>query len=146
MRQAARLQVSSTCQLVSPAAAAFTAFTASTNLCSLRLGLCGASIAQGEHLFRPGGVYPRLHVINLKCTQPQGNPAALPLSSQQLQRLCSCCPVLESLECSLYRQPYPTALLPLLQQSGLTRLGVHSVGATAVLGVAAQLTGLKQLV
>jgi hypothetical protein len=126
--------------------AAFTSFTASTNLCSLQLGLSSVSISQGGDLFRLGFVCPRLRVIDLTYTMPVKPWEALPLTEQQLQRLCSCCPALESLDCSLAGQPSSTALFPLQQLSALTRLGLHRVGAAAVLGGAAWLTGLKQLV
>jgi hypothetical protein len=66
----------------------------------------------------------------------------VPLSEQQLQQLCSSCPAVQHLEFVLLDQPSRTSLLPLLQLSALTQLGVSGVkGSTAyVVSVAAQLT------
>jgi hypothetical protein len=70
-----------------PPAAAFTALTASTNLCSLQVGFVGWDPAPGV-LFRPGTVYPNLRLIILR----NGGPLAVPVSKQQLQQLCNRCP------------------------------------------------------
>jgi hypothetical protein len=73
----------------------------------------------------------------------------LPVSEQQLQQLCSCCPAVEDLAFCLSRGSPSTAYLPLLQLSALASLKIKDVGAAAAaaaVGVAAQLTGLKQLV
>jgi hypothetical protein len=122
---------------------AFTALTASTNLCSLQLRLEAASNTP-EHwvLFAPDTLYPHLRVINLaQLTDAQD----VPIKEQQLQQLCSCCPAVQDLRFALCTDASPTALQPLLQLSALTQLVVYRVGAAGVLGVAAQLTGLKRL-
>jgi hypothetical protein len=126
-------------------AAAFTALTASTNLCTLQLSLYPADMPRIWTLFRPGSqaVYPHLRVIDLTFANVIGSPGKH-FSKQQLQQLCSCCPVVERLHFVLPAQPSPTALLPLLQLSAMTSLGAHHVDAAAV-GVAAQLTGLREL-
>jgi hypothetical protein len=127
-----------------PAATAFTALTSSTNLCSLQLGLCAIATPTNWALFRPGTVYPQLREINLIYERSAG---AVPLSEQQLQQLCSCCPAVESLRLGASSYQSPTALMPLLQLSALTQLTVFEVGAAAasVVRVVAQLTGLKDL-
>jgi hypothetical protein len=81
----------------------------------------------------------------------QSFPDVQKLTEQQLQQLCSCCPNLDSLEFRIARPVSPTALLPLLQLSALTRLRLitttrDAAVAAAILGVAAQLTSLEQLV
>jgi hypothetical protein len=152
-------------------AAAFTALTASTNLCSLQFSgtfaQAGAQQAnRGAHswiLFEPGQAYPRLHRIDLQRSFLSG----LPLSEQQLQVMCSCCPALESLVFVLDPYASPAAFQHLLQLSELTHLEVQqqyniyypvglssaaafgpavSAATAAAMGVAAQLSGLKQLV
>jgi hypothetical protein len=131
-----------------PPATAFTALTASTNLCSLQLRLEGPGAAREAVLFRPGVVYPQLRSVRLTFEQPfRDEYEPVLLSEQQLQQLCSCCPALENLDLSLHEETSPTALLPLLQLSVLTYLGVCEVdtAAAAVVGVVTQLTGLKQL-
>jgi hypothetical protein len=139
-----------------PPADAFTALTASSNLCSLQVGVtvpvlrgtvpCGSP-------FTLGAMYPHLRLIDLQYKEsrsmfPNKYILSMAVSEQQLQQLCSSCPAVEALAFNLCSRPSPTALQPLLQLSALTRLGVYNVGsATAtVAGVAAQLTGLKQLV
>jgi hypothetical protein len=102
-------------------------------------------------MFVPGTVYPHLHTIHWEFNQHFW-PDTLLLSEQQLRQLCRCCPNLESLNLGICRKASPTALLPLLQLSALRRLKVvtrrkgAAAAAAAVLGVAAQLMGLKQLV
>jgi hypothetical protein len=98
-----------------PPAAAFTALTASTNLCSLRLWFFGEGPLDWV-LFRPGLVYPRLHSILTACCS-----SAPPIGEQQLQQLCSCGPAVESLALRLTGDAASTACLPLLQLSALTR-------------------------
>jgi hypothetical protein len=124
--------------------AAFTALTARTNLCSLQLGLLPKDVPAAWELCAPGVEYPRLRSIDLAygC-----GPNAVPLHARHLQQLCSCCPAVESLKLALCVPPQLTAVQPLLQLSALTALQVCNVGtaAAAVVDVAAQLTGLKQL-
>jgi hypothetical protein len=93
-------------------------------------------------LFRLGTVYPLLLKVDLQMEEEVGS---MPLSEQQLQHLCSCCPAVQSLRLNSGTSPF--ALLPLRQLSALTQLAVHGVdvAAAAVADVAAQLTGLKQL-
>jgi hypothetical protein len=64
------------------------------------------------------------------------------LSEQQLQQLCSCCSAVKSL-----RLHSCCTLSPVLQLSSLTHLSLDKAGAAsaAMVGVAAQLIGLKQL-
>jgi hypothetical protein len=125
---------------VPPAAAAFTALTASTNLCSLELGQHIG--IQACDLFMAGKVYPHLRRVNLTRGE-----LGMPLSEQQLQQLCCCCPALDSLTFRIFENPSSTALLPLQQLPALTHLALHRVGATAavVAGAVARLTGLKVL-
>jgi hypothetical protein len=102
-------------------AAAFTVLAASTNL--LQLSVYPADAPPDWALFRPGSqaVSPHLRVINLTLLQ---RFIGARVSEQQLQQLCRCCPALERLYFDLAPQPSPTALLPLLQLSALTLLGV----------------------
>jgi hypothetical protein len=102
-------------RVLDPPPAVFTALTASTNLCSLQLGYLGQQAGPGA-LFRPGTVYPHLCLINLRY-----GGEGVRLSEQQLQQLCSCCPVVESLVFTLCDGASPTALQPLVQLSALTR-------------------------
>jgi hypothetical protein len=136
-----------------PPAAAFTAFTAITSLCSLQLGLHRSDTPQDYVLFMPGVVHPHLRVVDLQYEVDVGTP---PVSGEQLQHMCSCCPALESasLKCE---DPSPTTLLPLLQLSALTHLNVLLVSSlpeaaecappafAAAVSTAAQLSSLKQL-
>jgi hypothetical protein len=130
--------------------AACTALTAGTNLCSLQLGigeyLYIADFA-GFDLFTPGTVYPHMRLIDLCYDRGQSVTRRPPVSEQQLQQLCSCCPAVESLAFSLSKGFTAAALSPLLQLSALTSLKVGDVSAatTAAVGVAVQLTGLKEL-
>jgi hypothetical protein len=150
-----------------PAAAAFTALAANTNLCSLRVHLSHAQAPQWCVVFRPGVVYPHLQEVSLKIDVPN-SPApvqplsddelrqlvcantAMPMGRRQLQRLRSCCPNLGSLTCVLCRALAPAAFKPLQQLSALTHLRVSTVKpavipAAPLLRTAAQLPGLKQL-
>jgi hypothetical protein len=133
------------------AAAAFTALTASTHLCSLQLGLWKDDEIPADYVvLGPAAVYPHMREVNWHDSM-QVESEALPMSDQQLQQLCCCCPAVESL---LFAVPaeasssVDSAFLPLLQLSGLTRLQVSEVGeaAAALMRVIAQLTGLKELV
>jgi hypothetical protein len=128
------------------AAAGFTALTGNTNLCCLKLSFDSSTMLDEWTLLQPGThtVYPHLRVANL---MHQPSSQGVPLSEQQLQQLCSCCPTVESLGFALDENASQAALLPLLQLSALTHLAVYQEGAAeaAVVDVAAQLTGLKQL-
>jgi hypothetical protein len=132
-----------------PPAAAFTALTASTNLCSLQLSLPSDELRRSgidsvPGLFTQGMAYTRLRLVSLYRDLPQDS---LPASEEVLRQLCSCCPAVESLAFAVDTQTLAQALEPLLQLSALTCLELHKVGravGTAV-GVAAQLTGLKCL-
>jgi hypothetical protein len=98
-------------------------------------------------LFKPGAGYPHLTDINLQFAREyRGQPVCI--TEQQLQQLCSSCPAVKSLDTFLCLEASPTALLPLLQLSALTHLGVFNIGpaAEAVVGVVGQLTSLKDLV
>jgi hypothetical protein len=122
-----------------PPLAAFTALTASTHLRSLHVEF-GRYWAAPE-LFRPDTRYPHLRQIRLDELSP---------SEQQLQRMCSCCLGLNSAAFVLDGSVAATACLPLLQLSALANLEVRIRGASAdtakvLLGVAAQLTGLRSL-
>jgi hypothetical protein len=132
-----------------PSAAAFTALTASTNLCSLQLH--SDAVMTGQFLpalFQPGPLYPQLRAIELDFDRQAG----MAITEQQLHLLCNCCPAVESLVfvpgASLSCAP-ATAWDPLLQLSALTRLGVHYVrsysGSAAAVSTVAQLTRLKEL-
>jgi hypothetical protein len=146
------------------AAADFTALTASSNMRSLRVGLAGSGAADGCILFQAGTVFPQLHVLDLlyRNSKYMQLDSTLHVNDQQVRQLCSSCPALDTLAFKLSfnatNSTSATALLPLLQLPGLTALKaltaltslqVHVVsGATAaaaVLDIAAQLTGLKQL-
>jgi hypothetical protein len=136
--------------------AACTALTIGTNLCSLQLsfgGPRGAVAPGGCELFTPCAVYPYLRVIDL---QYDGGPSSrrepvplgkMPVTALQLQQLCSCCPAVESLSFAPSPCFPPAAFAPLLQLSALSSLEFRDLGAlaTAAVGVAAQLTGLKPL-
>lgn len=126
-----------------PAAAAFTALTAGSNLCSLNVCLLKELTPKGCVLFRPAARYLDLRSIRI-------NPAmwATPeLEQQQLQQMCGCCPALEGLKLALMLHHSPTVLMPLVRLSVLTHLDVYNIGAEAaeVVRDVARLTGLKQL-
>jgi hypothetical protein len=94
-------------------------------------------------------VYPHLRVMSLKLpTTPSSSMVVL--SQPQLQLLCSCCPAVESLVLGLRPDVPPSALESLKQLSALTHLHIalpdDGLSAAAVVGSAAQLTGLKHLV
>jgi hypothetical protein len=133
-----------------PPAEAFTTLTASTQLSSLRLCLWDDAAPRHYVLFQPDTVYPQLRVLDLchERSSPRNKFGAWPQSDEQLQQLCSCCPALEHLEFVVRQGATAEALLPLLELPALTRLAVlggSGAAAIAVLGVAAQLTGLRQL-
>jgi hypothetical protein len=145
-----------------PPAAAFTALTASTNLCSLRLSSSVMTmrvssvvwlqgVLQDWVLLQPGWIYPHLRHIDLQCERLSG----VVLSEQQLQVLCSCCPAVDSLAFVLEHKASAAAFLPLLQLSALTYLELQqqsrdavsgTKAAAAAVGVAVQLTSLQHLV
>jgi hypothetical protein len=135
-----------------PAAAAFTALTASSDLCSLTLHWLRHDVRDGHSpvLFQSGGVHPHLRVIDLY-DGPGGAADTTTISEQQLQLLCSSCPAVESLAFMLDPDASPTAWLPLLQLSALTNLRVGGPWVTlsdpdsAAVDVAVQLTGLREL-
>lgn len=128
-----------------PPAEAFTALTASTNLCSLQLLMD----LEGCVIFEQGCLHPDLRVVNLHAVEFGVGPV-MPATVQQLESMCSSCPSLCSLTFAL-PEPQgdlsPAAFVPLLQLSVLTALEVHNVGAAtaALVAVVAQLTGLKRL-
>jgi hypothetical protein len=97
----------------------FTALTASSNLCSLQLGLLHSELPTGWELYTPGAVYLHLRHVDLAC---QCSSAAVPLNERHLQQLSSCCPAVESLSFGLCSGTSPSPLQPLLQLSALTRL------------------------
>jgi hypothetical protein len=125
--------------------AACTALTVRTNLCSLQLGIIefpGTTVPAGCDLFTPGTVYPHLRRINLCYDGGQQLPfTKMPVSKQQLQQLCSCCPSVENLAISPSQGFSAAAFSPLLQLSYLAAAAALPIA----LGVAAQLTRLKQL-
>jgi hypothetical protein len=102
--------------LLSGSTAALSTLTASTNLCSLQLGIDGWRDQQSG-LFRPGTIYQHLRLIDLR-----HGGAHMALSEQQLQQLCSCCPMADSLAFALGEKASTAALLPLLQLTQLTHL------------------------
>jgi Leucine-rich repeat (LRR) protein len=122
----------------------YTALTSSTNLCSLQLALSDRISPGAYCLFEPEFVYPQLRVVDL---QSGWCSSTKPVSALQLQHLCSSCPALESLEFVVWRSMAVTVLLPLLQLSALTCLGLHRVraAAPAVLAFTAELSALRQL-
>jgi hypothetical protein len=85
-------------------ATAFTAITASTNLCVLKLGLPWGYDLRGKVtgeacvMFKPGLVYPHLRVVDLEFK----NCGPTLLDELRLQHLCSCCPALESLMFAIF--------------------------------------------
>lgn len=134
-----------------PPADAWTAVTASTNLCSLRVTVMPCDVPEGCVLFKPGAMYPHLRLIHLQYVEYLDFGSVtypMPVSGQQLQLLCNSCPTLHSLEAALEAHSPPgTADLPLLQLPGLTHLKTRGLGAAAlaVVDVVTQLSGLKEL-
>jgi hypothetical protein len=126
-----------------PPAAAYTALATSTNLCCLQLKFYKKDAPANWALFRPGSLYPHLRMVRLTVDN-NSDSCGEPFSEQQLQQLCRCCPAVQDLLFALPAGPSPTALLPLLQLSALTALGVHNVDAAGI-HVVAQWTGLKSL-
>jgi hypothetical protein len=129
------------------------AFLTSTNLCSLQLGLQNHwdTPLRNWVLFTPGALYPHLRCIDMafedESTYGLSWTGLVPLSEQQLQQLCSCCPAVRSLAFMAQQAPSPTAFLPLQQLSALTQLGIHSIPQLtdpALIPLTA-LTALKQL-
>jgi hypothetical protein len=127
---------------VAVAASDFTALAASTDLCSLVLRIDNREAPHGCDIFRSDGdaaiEHPHLRLINLQ---------GVHLNAPQLERLCWCCPAVDSLTMTC-QDPSPIALVPLLQLFALTRLEVRvmdDAAAAASVGVVAQLTQLKRL-
>jgi hypothetical protein len=129
-----------------PQPEAFTALTASANLRVLRVELLSDSrLLHDSVLFRHGTVYRHLQLIDLA--------SRLPLSEQQLELLCSCCPAIESLAFALGDKtagpPSSAACLPLCQLAALTHLqvtGLFTTATAAAAGAAAQMTRLRRTV
>jgi hypothetical protein len=121
----------------------YTALTVSTNLCSLRLALSD-KFAPTYLLFAPCVVYANLQEVDLQYGRYS---SAVPVGTLQLQHLCGCCPAVESLEIVIWKATPLIALLPLLQLSALTRLGLHKVqeSVSTVASFTAHLSGLRQL-
>jgi hypothetical protein len=94
-------------------------------------------------------MYPHLRQIEIQVSH-RWQSWDRPLSKQQLQQLCSCCPAVEGLGLALsdrHNLPAP-AWLPLQHLSALTQLTLFSgrpAAAAAAVKVAAQLTRLKDL-
>jgi hypothetical protein len=150
-------------------AAAFTALTTSSNLCSLRVGLRSSDASDGCIIFQPGTVRQQLRVVDLLFMyRTQLSDSTLCIDDQQVKQLCRCCPAVESLAFRLSysppQNPARTAGLPLLQLPGLTQLrsltaltslqvqvvaptetAAAAAAAAAVVDIAVQLTGLKRL-
>jgi hypothetical protein len=131
-------------------AAACTALTVGTNLCILQLGvdISPSTAPAGFDMLTAGALYPNLRAVDLSYGGDQPFLGKrMPVSGRQLKQLCSCCPAIESLAFAISRKFPPAAFSSLLQLSALTSLWIsdlHAATAAAV-GVAAQLTGLKQL-
>jgi hypothetical protein len=92
----------------------------------------------GCNMFKAGTFYRELRQIEAY---------GVPMSAQQLQQLCSCCPDLESLRfTALYESP-STAWHALSQLTALADLAVSEAQSApaAFVGAAAQLTGLRSL-
>jgi hypothetical protein len=122
------------------AATAFTALSASTNLCVLQLGLFSNEAPPDWVLFRPGVVNPHLRKIDLSS---QLNPHAQPLHEQQLQQLCGCCPALHICAAPRLHTSSPAAFAEAV--SAYTPQGGVVDAAAVAASAAAQITGLKQL-
>lgn len=96
--------------------------------------------------FRPGAVYPYLHSVDF-AEHSWSDRGAMPLGSQQIELLCSCCPYLTSLAITLCHDCSTTACQPLQQLTALMELRLHTLGLMAAppVNIAAQLTQLRQL-
>jgi hypothetical protein len=81
-----------------PPAAAFTALTASSRLCFLKLHLPSNETPADWVLFKPHQMYPHMRTIE---GSVGFKSCAKPLSEQQVRRLCRCCPALESLSLAM---------------------------------------------
>jgi hypothetical protein len=149
-----------------PPGAAFTALTASTNLCALKVRLgsiqeSGGPLAQHAILFTPGTIYPHLRHVELQFIE-QGQPT--PVSEQQLQLAVHLLPNSGTSQIVVVPNPVPThspatsaaavstdsvlTAKPVRIQPRRMRLDTYNTGAAAaaaVVGIAAQLTQLKQL-
>jgi hypothetical protein len=118
---------------------AFTALTASSNLCSLRVDWChmlSDNLPGDWNLFKAGTVYPQLRLLDVKCTV---------VSEQHIATMCSCCPALESLT---YTADPAAALLHVWQLSALTHLDVDiakKAGPFVFVGPLQVAAGLKRL-
>jgi hypothetical protein len=116
-------------------AAPFTALTASSNLCSLQLGLQPYDVPIDWQLCDPGVMYPKLRAMDLA---HEWRHSVAPLAERHLQQLCSCCPAVDDLRFAVCGDSTATALQPLLRLTALTALHLYSVGTTAVADAAAE--------
>jgi hypothetical protein len=108
-------------------ASAFTELQPSTRLRSLQLYISDVAAPEGWVMFGPGFTYPFLSSIDLQ--------RVVPVSEQQFQQQCSCCPAVESLSVSLCISS-PSVLLPVLQLSALTSLHMATLQGAAAAAAA----------
>jgi hypothetical protein len=130
---------------VAPPATAFSALTASTNLCSLNISFWPDHVVHGMVIFHPGRVYPHLRELSWRWDTTWVGERS-PMTISHIQNLCDACPALESL--TVVPSKSAAAFLALLQLSALTCLVINRVGAAAAvasLDITAQLTGLRKL-
>jgi hypothetical protein len=111
-----------------PPASDFKLLTISTNLQSLQLYIRHGSLPHKCILFKDEIVTARPHLREVDLLHQQG---AMGISQQQLECLCTSCPALETLRFGLCRDCPVTNLLPLLQLTALTYLGLAGVTAAA---------------
>ena len=125
-----------------PAAAAFSALTASSDLRTLQLsGLTAVPSGAWEHAFTAGRKLPTLHTLVMDGTppidfpgmlHPEDNSALEPrcFTDPEFEALVDCCPALRHLELrSSLERTQPLDLL--LQLTGLTQLHVADVDESA---------------
>ena len=141
MQQLTYLSLNCTLEATAPAAADYSALTASSNLRLLDVRDCTVPVGAWQHIFPSGRQLPHLQVLEIGEMHTPEGPAAAPEGS----RLVSCCPGLQTL--SMQQLQYSSELLaPLTGLSSLQELSLEPKNSLGEgLEVVCQLTGLRRL-
>jgi hypothetical protein len=123
-------------------AAEFAGLTASSHLTSLELLTCGVDEGAARHMFRQGQLMPQLQRFLIAgCDSDWGGDArdaleefsdwSVLLQDGDADRIVTSCPALQSLGTLAIAEGLPQSqLLPLLQLTALTELGIGGDGCT----------------
>jgi hypothetical protein len=145
--------------LVTASATDYAALTASSQLQTLQLQGCSMAATAAEHMFTAGRPLP--HLTQVYISPDEGWPEITDEAADWLQdpaglrhyslvvgpahvgRLVACCPALQELGMLVLKDGVVASdLAPLLQLTGLTRLGIGGVGCdNAAMQVLAAMTG-----